>query len=455
MSSSPVSGFTGISTFAPDLQTAFNRAIAIASLPIQQLTSAKSRFDGQAAELGQLGNLFTNLQSAVQSLASSGSGSNALAAAVSDSSVLQAHLGTGALAGTYTIQVLDPGSTSIALSNAGSTVTDPSSQNISSSSTFTLSVGGTNYNIQPSSQTLNALAQSINASGAPIQATVINLGSPGQPDYRLALQSTNLGNVSIQLNDGSSDLLSPVATGTNASYTVNGQPSGGISSNFRTVTIGPGLTVDLQAAGTTNVTVAASSTGLSNSLTSFVNAYNAIVAELQKNRGQAGGALTGDSSLITLQESLRQLVNYSGSSGTFTSLTQLGIEFTQQGTLTFNSSVVSNLSPDQVNQALSFLGDPLSGGFLKAATDNLNALMDPISGLLPGELQSVEQQSQHEAQAISDAQDRVNLLQTRLQAQLAAADALIATLQQQTQFIQGLFNIPKLNSNGTVGNNNG
>ncbi|HYL76451.1 MAG TPA: flagellar filament capping protein FliD [Bryobacteraceae bacterium] len=456
MSSSPVSGFTGISTFAPDLQNAFNRAVAIASLPIQQLTSAKNRFDGQAAELGQLGNLFTSLQTAIQSLASSGSGSNALAAAVSDPSVLQAHLTAGALAGTYTIQVLDPGSTSSALSNPGSSpVTDPSSQNISSSSTFTLSVGGTDYNIQPASQTLNALAQSINASGAPIQATVINLGSPGQPDYRLALQSTNLGNVSIQLNDGSSDLLSSVTTGTNASYTVNGQPSGGISSNSRTVTIGPGLTVNLQAAGTTDVTVAPSSTALSNSLTSFVNAYDAIVAELQKNRGQAGGALTGDSTLITLQESLRQLVNYSGPSGSFTSLTQLGIEFTQQGTLTFNSSVVSNLSPDQVNQALSFLGDPLSSGFLKSATDNLNALMDPISGLLPGELQSVEQQSQHEAQAISDAQDRVNLLQTRLQAQLAAADALIATLQQQTQFIQGLFNIPKLNSNGTVGNNNG
>ncbi len=462
MSSNPVSGFTGISTFAPDLQNAFNRAIAIASLPIQQLTSAKARFDGQAAELGQLGNLFTNLQTAIQSLASSGSGSNALAATVSDPSVLQAHVASGALAGTYTIQVLDPGSFSTALSNQGtSPVTDPSSQSISSNTSLTLSVGGTNYTIQPSSQTLNALAQSINASGAPVQATVINLGSPGTPDYRLALQSTSLGNVAIQLNDGS-DLLSSVTTGTNAAYTLNGQPPGvngqpstGISSNSRTVTIGPGLTVNLQAVGTTDVTVAASSTALSNSLTSFVNAYNAITAELQKNRGQAGGALTGDSSLITLQESLRQLVNYSGSSGTFTSLTQLGVEFTQQGTLTFNASAVSSLSPDQVNQALSFLGDPLSSGFLKAATDNLNALMDPISGLLPSELQSVEQQSQNEAQAISDAQDRVNLLQTRLQAQLAAADALIATLQQQTQFIQGLFNIPKLNSNGTVGNNNG
>ena len=455
MSTSPVTGFTGISTFAGDLQQAFNRAVAIASLPIQQLTNAKNQFDSQAAELGQFGTLFTNLQTAVQAL-SSGSGSNALAANVSDSSVLQANVAAGALAGTYTIQVLDPGSFSSALSNLGSsTITDPSSQSISSSTSFTLSAGGTNYTIQPASQSLNSLAQAINASGAPVQATVINLGSPSSPDYRLAIQATNLGNVSIQLNDGTSDLLGSVATGTNGSYTVNGQPPGGITTNSRTVTIGPGLTANLLAAGTSTITVGGSTSALSSGLTSFVNAFNAIVTEVGKNRGQAGGALSGDSILQTLQGVLRQVINYTAPGGSFTSLTQLGVEFTQQGTLTFNSSALSSLSSDQVNQALNFLGVAQSGGFLKSASDALNSLTDPVNGILTGELQNVEAQSQQEAQQISDATDRVNQLQTRLQAQLAAADALIATLQQQSQFIDGLFNIPKLNSNGTVGNSNG
>jgi flagellar capping protein FliD len=128
----------------------------------------------------------------------------------------------------------------------------------------------------------------------------------------------------------------------------------------------------------------------------------------------------------------------------------LGLEFTQQGILTFNPSKLNGLSQADIAQAVSFLGDPLSGGFLKAANDNLNGLVDPISGLVSGELQSLEKQSQQEAKAIADAQDRVNLLQANLTAQMAAADALIATLQQQTQFISGLFNIPKLNANGTL-----
>jgi flagellar capping protein FliD len=311
-------------------------------------------------------------------------------------------------------------------------------------------VGTATYTIQPGARSLNSLAQSINASGAPVQATIVNLGSPSQPDYRLAIQSTNLGNVPLQLNDGTGDLLAATTTGSNALYTVNGQPPGGISSNSRTVTIAPGLNVTLQAAGTTDVTVAESSTAISTALTAFAHAYNAVVAEIDNNRGQTGGPLSGDSSLISMQDSLRRLVNFTGTSGGITSLTQLGLEFTQQGVLTFDPSKLSGLSQADIGQAVSFLGDPLSGGFLKAANDILNQLVDPISGLVSGELHSLEKQSQQEAQSIADAQDRVNLLQTNLTAQMAAADALIATLQQQTQFISGLFNIPKLNANGTL-----
>src|SRR5579864_9405079 len=217
---SPASTFTGSSSFGPDLQAALSRAIAIASLPIQQMTADKQTIDGRASELTTISGLFSTLQSSLDSLAS-GSGSKALAATVSDPTVLQASITGTALQGSYTIQVLNPGSSSSALSNAGSTpVTDPSSQNISASTSFTLTVGSSTFTITPGSQSLNALAASINSSGAPVQATVVNLGSPSAPDYRLALQSTNLGSDALQLNDGTNNLLSTTATGTNASYTV-------------------------------------------------------------------------------------------------------------------------------------------------------------------------------------------------------------------------------------------
>jgi flagellar hook-associated protein 2 len=379
-----------------------------------------------------------------------------LAAAVSDQTVLQASLTGSSLQGSYTIQVLNPGSSSTALSNAGTTpVTDPTTQNINSSTSFTLTVGATNYTVTPASQNLNALAASINSSGAPVQATVVNLGSPTAPDYRLALQSTNLGNVPLQLSAGGTNLLTTTSSGANASYTVNGQPAGGISSNSDTVTIAPGLNVTLEKAGTSTVTVSANTSALSGALNSFVSTYNAAFAELQKQFGQNAGPLAGDSTILTLENSLRQLVNYSGGSGSITSLSQLGIQFTQQGTLAIDPAALSGLSSRQVSDAFSFLGDPNTGGYLQAATNTLKGLLDPIIGVIPNETQNLQQQGQQEAQAISAAQDRVTQLSNSLMAQMAAADALITTLQNQTQFIDGLFQIATLNSNGTIGNKSG
>ena len=58
----------------------------------------------------------------------------------------------------------------------------------------------------------------------------------------------------LQLNDGTNNLLGTLNAGTDASYTVDGQPAGGITTDSSTVTIAPGLNVTLEAVGTTTVT---------------------------------------------------------------------------------------------------------------------------------------------------------------------------------------------------------
>jgi flagellar hook-associated protein 2 len=269
---------------------------------------------------------------------------------------------------------------------------------------------------------------------------VVNLGSPTAADYRLVVQNTSLGNSSIQLSAGTNNLLNPLATGASASYTVDGQPPAGISTNSSTVTIAPGVNVTLPGkTGPTTVTVSASLSSVSNALSSFVSAYNAAVAELQKNHGQNSGALTGDSTVLTMEQALNQIGNYSGSTGSITSLTQLGVEFTQHGTLTFDPTAIAGLSQTQITDALSFLGSPSSGGFLQNATSTLNGITDPTNGVIATEAQALQNQTNVDQQQINSAQDRINQLQANLQAQMAQADALIATLQQQNTFLQGLF----------------
>jgi flagellar hook-associated protein 2 len=436
----PQTTTTGSSSFASDLQASVTRALQIASLPMQMLQVDQSTISSKTTELKQLGSLFGSLQTALQSIST---GNSALQATVGDSSVVQASLTGSAISGTYTVQVLNAGSASSALSNATTpAVTDPTSQSISANSTYTLSVGGTSYPpITLTTNSLNALATAINSSGAPVQAVVINLGSPNSPDYRLSLQSTALGNVAIQLTSAGNGLMGTLNAGTSASYTVDGQPSGGsgITTNSSTVTIAPGLNVTLEKVGATSVTVASSLSTVSSQLAFFVNAYNAAFTELQKNVGQSGGALTGNSTVLGMEQALTQMINYSGASGSIKSLTQLGVEFTQQGTLTFNTATLTGLTQTQISDALSFLGDPNSGGFLQFANNTLNTVTDPISGSVATETQMLQNQNQQDQVQITNDQAKLATMQRNLQAQMAKANALIAQLQQQTTFLQGLF----------------
>lgn len=441
--------FNGSSTYAQSLQQVITRAVSMASLPLQILENEQLRITDKITAAQSLQSTLNSLNTAVTNL--SNSNSSSLSATVSDTTVLQATASAGALPGTYTVQVTDPGSFSSAMSaDTLPKVTDPTSQSISSSSSFTLTVGSNTYNIQPSSNNLNALATAINASGAGVQATVINIGAPSQPDYRIALQATDLGPESIQLNDGTSDLLTTLSTGTDGVYKVNGQPPNGISTTSSTVTIAPGLSVKLEAAGSSTIQVALSSTSITNSLTAFVNAFNAVHAELQKNFGQNAGALSGDPTIFSTTQALTGIVGYTSStSGGIHSLTDLGIEFTKEGTLTFDSTKLAAFSPSQISDAIGFLGDPSGGGFLGSAASSLNGLLDVTSGLLPTEINSLNTEFQNEANRISAQQDSINQLQENLTQQMNAADALIASLQQQTTFLTSLFST--MNANNFAG----
>jgi flagellar hook-associated protein 2 len=432
----PQTSTTDTSTFSTELQASVTRALEIASLPMQALQNDQSTISGESSELSTLGNLFGSLQTALQGI-SSGTGTGALQASVGDSSIVSATVTGSALPGTYAIDVLDPGSTSSAESTATG-ITDPTTQSLSSSSSFTLTVGTATYDITPAANNLNDLASAINSSGAPVQAVVINLGSPESPSYQLALQSTALGDVALQLNDGT-NLLTSLTTGTDGSYTVNGQPSGGITTDASTVTVAPGLNVTLEAAGSTTVTVSSSLGSVSSELSSFVTAYNAAFAEVEKNTGQNGGALTGDSTVLEMQEALTQMMSYAGSGGSITSLEQLGVQYTAQGTLTFDSSAISSLTQAQISDALTFLGGASSGGFLQYANNTLDSITDPSTGVVATETQTLGTENTNDQTQINNDQAQLATLSTNLQNQMAQANALIATLQDQNTFLQGLF----------------
>ncbi|MCU1274127.1 MAG: flagellar hook-associated 2 domain protein [Bryobacterales bacterium] len=440
LSSNPATpASTGLSAYAADLQNALNRSIGLAALPLTLLQSQQSQLSSESSALSVLNTQFSVLQSTITNLDSAAR--NIVSSAVSDASILSASAGAGALPGVYTVNVTDPGSFASALSvNSLPIVTDPTTQNISAASSFTLTVNGVTQTITPATNTLNALAAAINAdTNAGVQATIVNIGPPSAPDYRLSLQSNALGNVSIQLNDGTSDLLTPLTTGTLAQYQVNGSPATPIQSNSRSVTVAPGVTVQLLKTGSSTVTVSQTPSSIISALSSFVTSFNAAVDELNKSFGQNSGPLNGQSIVFDLKRSIHGLASYTGGSGTVTSLTDLGLSFDTNGHLNFDATALSGAAGAAMSDISSFLGGATSGGFLQFATDQLSAIEDPATGIINTTINSVSNQITHQNQLISDKQAYIKQLQTSLQAKMAAADAAIAQIESQVSFFTGLF----------------
>lgn len=442
--------FNGSSKFSSDFQQILTRAVAIQSLPLQTMQNQLATLQAQQSDMTGLQTTFKSLQTAIQNI---GTSAATPSASSSNPSAVTATATSGALPGTYTVQVVQVGSSTTTISGAGSpVVTDPTTGNISSAASFTLTVDGTPTTITPSGTSLDALANAINDASAGVQATVVNVGSNSSPDYRLSVTSNKLGADTIQLNDGTNDLLTQLSAGTPAEYQVNGL-STVIQSTSSQVTLAPGLTVNLlqPTSSPATITVAQNNAGLSNSLSGFVTAYNAAVDALAAQHGQSAGSLLGDGTVLTLGQALTSITEYSGGTSGFTTLADLGLTLdSSTGHLSFDSSVLSSASTDTVQQ---FLGSVSSSGFLQTANNTLTSLTDSTSGVIQDSLNAIHDDITNENSKISDQQDQITLYQQNLQTQLSQADSTISVLQSQLTYMGNLFATmyPNVSSGSTIG----
>jgi len=449
---SPITYFSGMSNYSQDLQNVIYREVQIASLPITQLQNNVSTLTNQSSELQTLSGKFSSLQSAISSLSSAAG--QTLAATSSNSSAVTASVSDGAVAASYAVEVDNLGSYSDALSldTTLPKVTDPTAQSITSSQTFTLTVNGKQTTVHSSGTSLNALAQAVNNVNAGVQATVIDVGSGTSHDYRLSLQSTQYGAFTMQLNDGSTDLLSTTATGQPVQYSINGKQ---LSGGSRTVGLTQGLTLNLSATNVgapATITVAANTGGIAQALQSFVTAYNGAVDELNQNRGQAGGALTGQGIVSSLAGMLESVAGYSNGTSGISSLYSLGVSFGDtSGHLSFDAATFNAAVASQPDALSTFLGSATGGGFLQTATDTLNGIEDPTNGILPQTLTATIAEVTSVNQQISDKQDQVATLQTNLVQQMSQADALMASLQQQATYFNNMWTAIQAAQTGKVG----
>lgn len=228
--------------------------------------------------------------------------------------------------------------------------------------TFSSNGNGTKtVTIDSSNNSLQGIRDAINSAQIGVTASIVNDGNATIPN-RLVLSSNTLGasnsiKISVSGDAPLSDLLahdpqglvaaqklSQTITAQNATFKVDGVS---ISKNSNTVSdVIAGVTFTLQKpAASTTLSVTRDTAAVQTSVQSFVKAYNDVnktLSDLSAYNAttQQGAILQGDSAVRNIQNQIRSTLNstLSGLGGSLTSLSQIGVSFQKDGTLTLDSS---------------------------------------------------------------------------------------------------------------------
>jgi flagellar hook-associated protein 2 len=431
--------FTGISQFSDDFQTILNRAAAIASIPLRALQNEQADLLNRKQLLAELRTGVAALADAVEGLGAAGR-TRALSAWSTNTARVTVTLNGATQAGTYTISEI----TSVARAASETTASgyatadqtpvsaDGILELVVGSQTYTLDLAGAGRNH------LNGLRDAINELGAGVTASVLNTGTGATP-YYLAITANSPGQTTLQLRDVAGDpnsnLLTADNQGANAVFKLNGltivKPGNIVSDVIAGVSFtivsktDPGETVELR--------LSSSRSTLAAKLADFVSAYNTLRTKVSAQVGPAAGLLSGDFIVREIQQQLRTLAAHEGA-GSVRRLSDLGLEFDQQGVLSFDAAKFFSLSDAELAAAFDFLGSETTGfGGLSRA---LRQISDPISGLIKLQQDSYDAADQRLSRQVAELTSRIEFMQASLSARLQQADALLAQFESQQALLE-------------------
>ena len=312
-----------------------------------------------------------------------------------------------------------------------------------------------------SSDTLSTLVSKINSANLGVAASIINDGSSQSP-YRLSLTATNSGKAGQVLIDAGSTGLSlrNLVAAQDAAVFVGGsgtsQPLLVTSHTNQLTGIIPGVTISLQSASANPVTLSVTrdSSGVSTQLQNFTDAFNTLVDKLSTytqfdTTTNQGGVLLGDA---TAQEIQTQMYSVFGAAvqdaGTMHTIGDIGITITDNGKIQFDPSKFQAAyaqAPDDVSK----LFTDATNGLGKLIDQNMTALVDPVSGFITQENNTLQAQNQQFQDQITQLDSILADKRNRLEEQFANMETVLAGLQSQQSALSSIAAIAPLKSSST------
>lgn len=368
-----------------DLNSLVDKLMEAERLPLTALDKKEADFQAKLTAYGTLKGAYANFQTAARTL-SSPIKFNTSKASTADETVLSATASSIARPGTHAIEV-----SQLAQSHkiASGVIEDPTTS--IGTGTLTIDFGtydsGTNtfsvnaektaksITIDASNSSLSGIRDSINEADAGVTASIINDGN----GYRLVFSSDDSGKANslrVLVDDtgdgidtdgaglsqlaynptaavGSGKNLEQKMAALNAELEIDGIAISKSSNMIGDALTGVTLNLLKTTAAATTLTIERDTSGVKTAVEEFTAAYNELAATAKELGGydlktQEGGLLLGDATLRNMQNQVRTMLSQrlEYADGGVQSLSDIGVSFQRDGTLSLNSAKLDAVLAD-------------------------------------------------------------------------------------------------------------
>ncbi len=450
----PVASFSGLAT-GIDSASLIQQLVQLERIPIRRLETKQQDIQSMSRRLGEIKQRLDTLQTTGKDLDAR---DKILAATATSSNEerIRVSATSDAPLGTYAIEVSSLAAAERTYSNG---FADKTGAGLFGTGTVSIQVGSdasVDVTID-ASDTLETVANKINASGARVSAAVIFDGA----NYRLQVAGKDSGaqNAITFTEAGTSlgldDPANEVVAAQDAVFTVDGL-SMTRSTNQVSDAI-PGVTLDLltPTSGTpTTVKVDRDSNASVEKVQAFVDAFNDVVRGINSEfffagEARVGDSLSGDSMLRGLQSKLGQnVVNpISGLTGGYDRLAALGVRLNNDGSLEIDEAELkAALAADPDAVVNFFAGDTNTGGtgFIQRMNDTIETYIGS-DGMMTARIAGMSDQVDDLGVTIDSMEMRLDKYEENLRNKFTNLEVVVSGLQaQQQQMLSMLSSLPAI-----------
>lgn len=444
-----------------DIESMVKQLMTVERQPITRLGVREASFQSKLSAFGQLKSSLSTLQTAANGLKDASKFAATKATPGADAG-FTASSTVAAASGSYAIEVSQLATTQRVASSAttqfvpadGSTTPRTLELEFGTVKDGAFEGSGSTKTLEFKGSTLEELRDAINGGDLGVKASIVDNGTVKQLVFSGNSSGANQafrigGDVGLQYDPATptgDPSVEEVQAAQNAKLKVDGI---NIERGSNTVSdVLDGVTLTLNKAGNSTLTVAQDTSPARTAIDAFVKAYNDANNTIKNltnydATNKRASALTGDSTARGAENAIRSAVTGLFGEGGGTQLANLGIKMEKGGGLAIDSAKLDAALKDPNSKAVSFFAGATGvQGFGDALSKSLGNFVDG-TGLIAGRTEGINASIKSIDRQRTLLNDRMEGIEKRYRAQFSALDAAIASMTQTSSFLSAqLANLP-------------